>query len=84
MRSAITGWKPFQTLPSRIVALVLAATLLTSLVVTWVSTQSLHDFLRAHIDEKFPVLLNSTSERLAVWYAKRQLDVETFAQERSK
>jgi len=79
------GWKrsavahPFRSLPSRIIIAVFAATLVTSLVVTWTSTRSIESFLRAKIDQKFPAVLRRTSERLDLWYAQRELDLATFA-----
>ena len=70
--------RPLQGLASRVIFFVSAATLLTSLVVTWVSTQSIHAFLREKIDQKFPAILESSGERLDLWYSQRKLDVATF------
>jgi len=61
------------------VLLLLGATLLTSLVLTWVSTRSIEAFLQRKVDQEFPSILSSTSERLELWYSQRKLDVETFA-----
>ena len=72
-------WRPFHSVPSRIIFFVLTATLVTSLVVTWVSVRSVHGFLRTKIDQKFPVVLRSSVEALELWYAQRTLDVDTFA-----
>jgi diguanylate cyclase (GGDEF)-like protein len=71
--------RPFASLPSRIIVSVFAAALVTSLVVAWISTRSIESFLRAKIDQKFPAILHSTSERLDLWYSQRELDLETFA-----
>jgi diguanylate cyclase (GGDEF)-like protein len=71
--------KRFRSLPSRIVASVFSAALITSLAVSWFSTRSIESFLRDKIDEKFPALLHAASERLDLYYAQRRLDVETFA-----
>ncbi len=70
---------PLQSLPSRIILSVFGAALATSLTVALVSTSSIESFLRAEIDQKFPALLRSASERLDLWYAQRRLDIETFA-----
>jgi diguanylate cyclase (GGDEF)-like protein len=70
---------PFASLPSRIVTSVFLATLLTSLIVTWVSTRSIGSFLRGEIDHKFPAVLLAADSRLEDWYAQRLIDVETFA-----
>ncbi len=71
--------RPLQSLASRVIFFVFLATLLTSLVVTWVSTQSLHSFLSEKIDQKFPALLAAVAERLDIWYGQRKLDVATFS-----
>ncbi len=59
--------------------LMFCATLLTSLVLTWASTRSIENFLRARIKREFPAILISTADRLDLWYAQRKLDVDTFA-----
>jgi diguanylate cyclase (GGDEF)-like protein len=71
--------RPFQSLASRVIFFVFLATLLTSLVVTWVSTQSIHGFLRDKLDQKFPAVLSGSAERLDIWYGQRRLDMATFA-----
>jgi len=71
--------RPFRSLPSRIVTSVFSAALVTSLVVSFISTRSIESFLREKIDEKFPALLHGIDQRLDLYYAQRQLDVETFA-----
>jgi diguanylate cyclase (GGDEF)-like protein len=71
--------RPFRSLPSRIIVSVFAAALVTSLAVTWTSTNSIESFLRAKMDQRFPAILRSTSERLGLWYSQRELDLETFA-----
>ena len=71
--------QPFRSLPARIVTSVFSAALVTSLVVSWISTHSIESFLREKMDGKFPGLLHATSQRIDLYYAQRQLDVETFA-----
>jgi diguanylate cyclase (GGDEF)-like protein len=71
--------RPFGSLPSRIVISVFSAALVTSLAVSFISTRSIESFLREKIDEKFPALLHATRQRLELYYAQRQLDIETFA-----
>jgi diguanylate cyclase (GGDEF)-like protein len=70
--------RPFQSLPSRIIAWVFGAAFVTSLAVTLVSTSSIEAFLRGKIDQTFPAVLQRTAERLDLWYSQRRLDVETF------
>jgi hypothetical protein len=72
-------WRPFHSVPSRIIFFVLTATLVTSLVVTWVSVRSVRAFLNTKIEHKFPVILRSAAEALDLWYAQRTLEVDTFA-----
>jgi HAMP domain-containing protein len=60
-------------------SLVFTATVLTALLVTWVSVQSIHGFLSEQIEEKFPAILESRKEKLNVWYAQVRLDIDTFA-----
>jgi diguanylate cyclase (GGDEF)-like protein len=71
--------QPLRSLASRIVALVTTATLLTALVVSWVSTGSIRGVLRERIEQRFPALLQSAAERVEIWYAQRELDIDTFA-----
>jgi diguanylate cyclase (GGDEF)-like protein len=71
--------RPFRSLPARIVTSVFSAALVTSLVVSWISTHSIESFLREKMDGNFPDLLHTTSQRIDLYYAQRQLDVETFA-----
>lgn len=78
MRFRSAARRPFGSLPSRIIVSVFAAALVTSVAVTWISTQSTQAFLRHEIDERFPEVLYSTRQRLELWYSQRQLDLETF------
>ena len=71
--------QPFRSLPARIVTSVFSAALVTSLVVSWISTHSIESFLREKMDGNFPGLLHATSQRIDLYYAQRQLDVEIFA-----
>ncbi len=71
--------RPSTSLRSRITLLVFAATLITSLAVTWFSVNSIQGFLAQRIEQKFPALLVRARERLDLWYAQRRLDVGTFA-----
>ncbi len=70
---------PLQSLPTRIVFFVFAATLLTSLTVTGVSVNFIDSFLRTKINQKFPEILETTIERLDFWYEQRLREVEVFA-----
>jgi diguanylate cyclase (GGDEF)-like protein len=71
--------RPLASLPARITTLVVCATVVTSLAVTWISVRSLDAFLEARVNEKFPLIVQGTVERLEVWYAQVQLDIDTFA-----
>jgi diguanylate cyclase (GGDEF)-like protein len=84
LHQRIASWcrRPFASLPSRIVMSVMLASIVTSLVVTWVSTRSIGSFLRSEIDHKFPALLLETSDRLERWYGQREAELATFGQSR--
>ncbi len=71
--------RPSESLTSRIILLVFTATVLTALLVTWASIQSIHGFLSGQINRRFPELLSSTEKSLDLWYAQIRLDVDTFA-----
>ena len=68
-----------RSIASQLVLLLLGATLLTSLVVTWASTHSIKSFLRGKTEQEFPAILAAVEERLELFYSQRRLDVETFA-----
>ena len=72
-------WRPLHSVPSRIIFFVITATVVTSLVVTWVSMRSVREFLDNKIEQKFPVVLRRAVDALDLWYAQRTLDVDTFA-----
>jgi diguanylate cyclase (GGDEF)-like protein len=71
--------QPLHSLASRIVALVTIATLLTALVVTSMSARAIRGVLRERVERRFPALLQSAAERVEIWYAQRELDIDTFA-----
>lgn len=76
------GWhwkRRFSGLAFRISFVVFAATLFTSLVITWVSIHSIGMSLRGEIDRKLPELLEYTSNRLDLWYQQREQDLRAFA-----
>ena len=67
------------SLTSRILTLTVTSTVLTALLVTIVSIQSIHGFLSEQLNQQFPALLSRTEERLNLWYSQIRLDVETFS-----
>ena len=71
--------RPSVNLSSRITLLVFLGTLLTSLVVTWISTHSIQAFLSDRINEKFPATLSGARDRLEIFYSQRRLDIATFS-----
>jgi len=70
---------PVRSLPARISMIVFGATLLTSLVVTAISVHSIDSFLRGKIEQNFPAVLASASQRLDLWYDQRLLELGVFA-----
>ena len=69
----------FHSLASRVIGFVFAATLMTSLVVTWVSSQSIRTFLRANLEQEFTAALMGSAQRLDVWLDQRRQDIVSFA-----
>ncbi len=84
LRAHVGGrWsQAFNTLAGRITAFILAA-VMTSLVTTWASVQSIQMYLQDKINTKFPAILEITATRIDDWYDQRRSDVVTFAQSRS-
>ncbi|MEM9175278.1 MAG: diguanylate cyclase [Myxococcota bacterium] len=70
---------PLRSLAARITLLVFAATLLSSLSVSWVSVQSLDGFLRQKVDQRFPQVASRIVHELDQWYTLRAREVEVFA-----
>ena len=79
--TSLRGWLsgPLRSLASRLILSVFSAALISSLVVTWTSTRSTESFLRSKIEEHYPELLRTSRQRLALWFAQRELDITTFA-----
>jgi diguanylate cyclase (GGDEF)-like protein len=77
LRSLVRSF--FESLPARIIVSVYAAALVSSVLVTGITTKSTESFLRSKIEERFPVLLAHTLERLDTWYSQCQVDIGTFA-----
>lgn len=73
---------PLHSLPSRISMIVFAATLVTSLIVTAISVNSVDSFLRGKIEQKFPAILESACRRLDLWYDQLDLEIGVFAKSR--
>lgn len=71
---------PFRSLPARIVVFVFGAVMLTSLTVMGLSINSIDTFLHDEINQKFPTILQTKSEKLELWYAQREREIEVFSQ----
>lgn len=63
--------------------MVFLSTLLTALVVSWISVYSAHGFLRGQIDRGFPALLARTSESIASWLREGRSELERIASDPS-
>ncbi|MCG8588184.1 MAG: diguanylate cyclase [Proteobacteria bacterium] len=59
--------QPLNSLSTKIIFFVFLSTFLTALVVSWISIQSTHTYLRGQIDESFPPLLARSSQGLQDW-----------------
>ena len=76
------GWhwkRRFSGLAFRISFMVFAATLFTSLVITWVSIHSIETFLRSELEQSSPEFSKRNSDRLNLWYPQHEYDVTAFA-----
>ncbi|MGH0036015.1 MAG: GGDEF domain-containing protein [Myxococcota bacterium] len=71
--------KTFRGLPARITLFVFWATVITSMAVSALSIGSIQSFLRSNIDQKYPALLATGSDRLDLWYEQRTLEMGVFA-----
>jgi len=70
---------PLRSLSARITLLVFAATILSSLTVSWISVQSLDGFLRQKVDQRFPQVAHRIVQELDQWYTLRAREIEVFA-----
>ena len=70
---------PLRSLAGRIILLVFAATVVSALMVTWISVQSLDGFLRQKVDQRFPQAASRISRELDQWYTLRTRELEVFA-----
>lgn len=71
---------PLHSLAGRITLLVLLATVISSLAVSWISVQSLDSFLRQKVDQRFPQVANRIAFELDHWYSLRTREIEVFAE----
>lgn len=75
-----SGWlNPSRSLPTRIALFVFGTTLVSSLVVTGISVQSMDSFLSEEIERSFPDAAERARERLNLWYAQRELEAQELA-----
>jgi diguanylate cyclase (GGDEF)-like protein len=70
---------PLRSLAGRIILLVFAATVVSALMVTWISVQSLNGFLHQKVDQRFPQAASRISRDLDQWYTLRTRELEVFA-----
>ena len=70
---------PATSLALRLVSVVLAATFLTALVVSWLAAASSYDTLRRRLEQSFPAQLARSADRLTRWLAAGQRDLESLA-----
>lgn len=68
-----------RSLAGRIILLVFAATVVSALMVSWISVQSLNGFLHQKVDQRFPQAASRISRELDQWYTLRTRELEVFA-----
>jgi diguanylate cyclase (GGDEF)-like protein len=71
--------QPLSSLATKIILFVFGSTLVSALVVSWISLSSTHDSLRRSISHLYPISLAQTAERVSTWLHEAQLDVEALA-----
>ena len=70
---------PLRSLAGRIILLVFLATVVSALTVSWISVQSLRNFLHEKVDQQFPQMAGRISRELDQWYVLRARELEVFA-----
>ena len=70
---------PLRSLAGRIILLVFLATVVSALTVSWISMQSLSNFLHQKVDQRFPQMASRISRELDQWYVLRSRELEVFA-----
>jgi diguanylate cyclase (GGDEF)-like protein len=75
--------RPLQSLTSRFVATLLGAVVAVSLAVSWISVGVTDSFLRDKIEQKFETTLAATSQRIDLWHAERELELDTLSRSRT-
>lgn len=73
--------RPFASIRTQIVLLVVLASVLISLLATWVATDAVEEFLTDRIEVRFPQLLAAKSHEVRLWYDRVGIDLYTFANE---
>jgi diguanylate cyclase (GGDEF)-like protein len=71
--------QPLNSLATKIIFFVFLSTFLTALVVSWISIESTHRFLREAIDQRFPAVLQRSASRVEAWLSAAHSDVEARA-----
>ncbi|MBW2279317.1 MAG: zinc-ribbon domain-containing protein, partial [Deltaproteobacteria bacterium] len=71
--------RPFWSLSTRMALVVCGATIITSLLVTWISVSAIQGFLGREIHERFPAVLYSASKEVELWYSQVRVDMETLS-----
>ena len=70
---------PLSSLATKIILFVFGSTLVTALVVSWISLQSTQDSLRNTIAHFYPMSLDQTTRRSAAWIHDAQDEVDALA-----
>jgi diguanylate cyclase (GGDEF)-like protein len=70
---------PLTSLATKIILFVFLSTLVTALVVSWISIQSTHDSVRSVIDRHYPQSLVHAELRAGPWLATARAELETLA-----
>jgi diguanylate cyclase (GGDEF)-like protein len=71
--------RSLRSLPSRFIGALLFAVLSTSLAVTWLSIEATRSFLQEKTEQEFAAALSATGQRIELWHAERELELDTIS-----
>jgi diguanylate cyclase (GGDEF)-like protein len=71
--------QPLTSLSTKIIFFVFLSTFLTALVISWVSIQSTHAYLRQQINQAFPSLAERSAEQILRWSGQAAEPLEALA-----
>jgi diguanylate cyclase (GGDEF)-like protein len=68
--------RPLNSVSTKIISFAFLSTFLTALVVSWISIQSTHTYLRGQLEHRFPELLEHSDSALRRWLEERTAELD--------